>query len=72
MFWCDKGYKQFLALGDQKTYYLRDKESNNIKEESNTDTVKIFIDSKFSGNTGERIVKNCIKKLYKYLKKKLT
>ena len=71
MFWCDKGYKQFLALGDQKTYYLRDKESNNIKEESNANTVKIFIDSKFSGNTGERIVKNCIKKLYKYFKKEV-
>ena len=71
MFWCDKGYKRFLALGDQKTYYLRDKESNNIKEESNANTVKIFIDSKFSGNTGERIVKNCIKKLYKYFKKEV-
>ena len=44
---------------------LRDKESNNIKEETTTDTVKIFIDLKFSGNTGDRIVKNCIKKLYK-------
>ena len=71
MFWCDKGYKRFLALGDQKTYYLRDKESNNIKEESNRNTVKIFTDSKFSGNTGERIVKNCIKKLYKYFKKEV-
>ena len=44
---------------------LRDKESNNIKEESARDTVKIFIDLKFSSNTGDRIVKNCIKKLYK-------
>ena len=50
---------------------LRDKESNNIKEET-TDTVKIFIDLKFSGNTGDRIVKNCIKKLYKCFKKEVT
>ena len=42
---------------------LRDKESNNIKEETTTDIVKIFIDLKFSGNTGDRTVKNCIKKL---------
>ena len=47
---------------------LRDKESNNITEESTTDTVKIFIDLKFSGNRADRIVKNCIKKLYKYFK----
>ena len=51
---------------------LRDKESNNIKGESTTDTVKIFIDLKFSGNTGDRIVKNCIKKLYKCFKKEVT
>ena len=51
---------------------LRDKESNNIKEESTRDTVKIFIDLKFSGNTGDRIVKNCIKKLYKCFKKEAT
>ena len=48
---------------------LRDKEST--KEESTTDTVKIFIDLKFSGITGDRIVKNCIKKLYKCLKKQV-
>ena len=51
---------------------LRDKESNNIKEETTTDTVKIFIDLKFSGNPGDRIVKNCIKKLYKCFKKEVT
>ena len=48
---------------------LRDKESNDIKEETTTDTVKIFIDLKFSSNT---IVKNCIKKLYKCFKKEVT
>ena len=51
---------------------LRDKESNNIKEETTTDTVKIFIDLKFSGNTGDRIVKNCMKKLHKCFKKEVT
>ena len=51
---------------------LCDKESNNIKEETTTDTVKIFIDLKFSGNMGDRIVKNCIKKLYKSFKKEVT
>ena len=44
---------------------LRDKQSNNITEESTTDTVKIFTDLKFSDNTADRTVKNCIKKLYK-------
>ena len=34
--------------------------------------MKIFIDLKFSGNTGDRIVKNCIKKLYKCFKKEVT
>ena len=34
--------------------------------------MKIFIDLKFSGNTGDRIVKNCIKKLYKCFKKEAT
>ena len=29
------------------------KESNNIKEKTATDTVKIFIDLKFSGNTAD-------------------
>ena len=33
--------------------------------------MKIFIDLKFSGNTGDRIVKNCIKKLYKCFKKEV-
>ena len=42
---------------------LRDKESNKIQEESTTNTLKIFIDLKFSGNTANRIVKNCINKL---------
>ena len=51
---------------------LRDKESNNTKEETTTDTVKIFIDLKFSGNTGDRIVKNCMKKLHKCFKKEVT
>ena len=51
---------------------LRDKESSNIKEETTTDTVKIFIDLKFSGNTGDRIVKNCMKKLHKCFKKEVT
>ena len=37
---------------------LRNKESNNTKEETTTDTVKIFIDLKFSGNPGDSIVKN--------------
>ena len=44
---------------------LRDKQSNNITEESTTDTVKIFTDLKFSDNIADRTVKNCIKKLYK-------
>ena len=51
---------------------LRDKESNNIKEETTADTVKVFIDLKFSGNTADRIVKNCMKKLYKCFKKEVT
>ena len=34
--------------------------------------MKIFIDLKFSGNTGDRIVKNCMKKLYKCFKKEAT
>ena len=51
---------------------LRDKESNNIKEETTTDTVNFFMDLKFSGNTGKRIVKNCIKKLYKCFKEEVT
>ena len=50
---------------------LRDKESNDIKEETTTDTVKIFIDLKFSSNTGNRIVKDCIKKLHKCFKKEV-
>ena len=45
---------------------LRDKQSNNITEESTTDTVKIFTDLKFSDNTADRTVKNCIKKLYSF------
>ena len=51
---------------------LRDKELNNIKEESTRDTVKIFTDLEFSGNRGDRIVKNCVKKLYKCFKKEVT
>ena len=51
---------------------LRDKESNNITEESTTDTVKIFIDLKFSRNTADKIIKNCIKKIYKCFKKEVT
>ena len=34
--------------------------------------MKIFIDLKFSVNTGDRIVKYCIKKLHKYFKKEVT
>ena len=34
--------------------------------------MKIFTDLKFSGNTGDRIVKNCVKKLYKCFKKEVT
>ena len=41
---------------------LRDKESNNVKEETITDIVKTSMDSKFPGNTENRIDKNCIKK----------
>ena len=48
------------------------KESNNITEESTTDTAKIFMDLKFSGNTADMIVKNCIKKLYKCFKEEAT
>ena len=51
---------------------LCDRESNNIKEESTTDTAKIFVDLKFLGSTTGRIVKNCIKKLYKCFKKEVT
>ena len=51
---------------------LRDEELNNIKEESTRDTVKIFTDLEFSGNRGDRIVKNCVKKLYKCFKKEVT
>ena len=51
---------------------LRDKELNNIKEESTRDAVKIFTDLEFSGNRGDRIVKNCVKKLYKCFKKEVT
>ena len=51
---------------------LRDKESNNITEESTTDTVNIFIDLKFSANTADRIVKNSIKKLYKCFNQEVT
>ena len=34
--------------------------------------MKIFIYLKFSGNTGDKIVKNCIKILYKCFKKEVT
>ena len=34
--------------------------------------MKIFIDLKFSGNTGDRVVKNYMKKLYKCFKKEVT
>ena len=34
--------------------------------------MKIFIDLKFSGNTADWTVKNCIKKLYKCFKKEVT
>ena len=51
---------------------LHDKESNDIKGESATNTVKIFIDLKFSGHTGDRIVKNCIKKPYKCFENEVT
>ena len=51
---------------------LCDKESSNITEKSSRDTVKIFIDLKFSGNTGDRIVKNYIKELYESFKKEVT
>ena len=65
------GYRKHIINSIVKRA-LRDKESNNIKEESTTDTVKISIDLKFSGNTGYRIVKSCIKKLYKCFKKEIT
>ena len=42
---------------------LRDEKSNNIKEKNTTDTANIFIDLKFSCNTTDKIVKNCMKKL---------
>ena len=51
---------------------LRNKESNNTTEESTTDTVKIFINLNFSGNTADRIVKNCKKEFYKCFKKEVT
>ena len=35
-----------------------------------TDNMKIVIDVNFPGNTVDSIVRNCIKKLYKYLKKR--
>ena len=50
---------------------MRDKESNNITQESATDTAKILIDLR-SGHTANEIVKNCIKKLYKCFKKEVT
>ena len=34
-----------------------------------TDSTKIFFNLQYSGDTTERLVKSCIKKLYKYLKK---
>ena len=58
------GYPKHIANSIIKRA-LRDKESNNIIEETTTDTVKIFIDLKFSGNTADKIFKNFIKKLYK-------
>ena len=36
-----------------------------MTQENTTDTVTILIDLKFSGNTTGRVVKNCMKKLYK-------
>ena len=51
---------------------LRDKESNNITDESTTDTMKIFVVLKFSGDTTDRIVKSCINKLYKCFKKEVS
>ena len=51
---------------------LRDKEPSNIKQETTTDTVKIFIDLKFWSSAGNRIVIDCIKKLYKCFKKEVT
>ena len=48
------------------------KELNNIKEESTTNTVKISINLKFSGNTANRVVKHCIKKLSKCFKREVT
>ena len=51
---------------------LRDKESNNSKEETTTDTVKIFIDLKFSGNTGEIGLLKIVLKNFKCFKKEVT
>ena len=58
------GYPKRIANSIVKRAW-RDKESNNITEQTATDTAKIFIDLKFSGNKADRIVKNFIKKLYK-------
>ena len=58
------GYPKLIVNSTVKRP-LRDKESNNITEESTTDTANIFIDLRFSDNTADTIVKNCMKKFYR-------
>ena len=65
------GYKKHIVNSIVKRT-LRDKGSNNITDETTTDTVKIFVVLKFSGDTADRIVKSCVKKLYKCFKKEVT
>ena len=48
---------------------LKDKPNVNNTQSVNTDSTEIFFNLQYSGDTAERMVKSCIKKLRKCLKK---
>ena len=51
---------------------LRDKNHNRIQEEDNTDTVKIYMNLKFSVNAVNRHIKKCTKNFYQCFKREIT
>ena len=63
------GYPQNVANGIIK-HTLRSKDNNNTFNDNDTDVaVRIYINIKYSGETADTLIKQCIKELYKCFKK---
>ena len=51
---------------------LQSNDSNTIRsKKANVDSIKIFFNLKYWGETAERMIKSCIKKLYKSFKREI-